>query len=183
MSVEQGSSRTDQRNPLYLYIAGAVIILIILVLIARSCALPTEAEQASMTSTAEATQALYETKVAAITAVYATQTQAAAPTPTPLPVYICVARGHYLGLTAVLDPFEIEYDPEATYESCDLDRSGDIDHCTKRTALEKGEFGPIIPDENIWIVIPGVVDEAVCDDGDGNWVLDISPQSEAPAEP
>jgi len=184
MGREQRSSRAEQRNPVYLYVAGAIVIVIILIILVRSCTRPNAEEQAAMTSTAQATEALFQTKVAAITAVVATQTQAAAPTATPLPQYICVSRGHYLGLAVVLEPFDIGYEEGKTYESCDLDRSGDVDRCVTRTPLEEGEFGPIIPDENIWLVIPGV-DETICDDGDGNWVLDVSPSvapSGAPSE-
>jgi hypothetical protein len=174
--------RTDQRvSPLFL-IGGVVVIVIILILLIRSCSAPSMEEQIAMTSTALATEAQLQTRVAALTAVVATQTQAAAPTATPPPQFICVERGHFMGIAAVLQPFDLAYDENITYEMCELERQDRDEICTRRTPLEKGEFGPIIPDVNIWIVIPGAGEE-VCDSGNGRWVLDMSPYLQSPAEP
>ncbi len=87
-----------------------------------------------------------------------------------------------MGIAAVLEPFELSYDENLTYEMCDLAEQGDENVCIKRTPLEKGEFGPIIPDVNIWIIIPGI-DEEGCDSGNGRWVLDMSPYIESTPEP
>jgi hypothetical protein len=56
---------------------------------------------------------------------------------------------------------------------CILDDSSDQERCIERIALEKSEYGPIIPETKTWIIIPGV-DEATCDDNGGKWVLDAS---------
>lgn len=174
--------RTDRRYSPLLLIGGVVIIVIILVLLIRSCSGPNLEEQIAMTGTALATESQLQTRVAALTAVVATQTQAAAPTPTPPPQFVCIERGHFMGISAVLEPFELLYDESLTYEMCDLAEQGDDDVCIKRTPLEKGEYGPIIPDVNIWIIIPGAGEE-VCDSGNGRWVLDMSPYMESQAEP
>lgn len=61
-------------NPVIIAV-GAVILVIVLALVIRSCVVPSEAEQATMTSVAVATQSIMETKVAALTSVVAKQTE------------------------------------------------------------------------------------------------------------
>jgi hypothetical protein len=159
-------------NPIILA-AGAIILVVVLALIVRSCVVPSEVEQATMTAVAAATQAVMERKVAALTAVVVHKTETAMPTATPLPEYLCIDRGNFMGMAAVLEQFDKGYDENYTYEMCTLDDSGDVDRCVERIALEKGEYGPIIPDTKTWVIIPGV-DEATCDDNGGKWVLDAS---------
>lgn len=173
---------TDRRYSPVLLVGGGIVFIIILVLLVRSCSAPSLEEQIAMTGTAIATESQLQTRVAALTAVVATQTKSAEPTPTPLPQYICVERGHFMGIAAVLEPFDLAYDENQTYEMCELEKQDREEICTKRTPLEKGEFGPIIPDVNIWIVIPGAGEE-VCDSGNGRWVLDMSPYLQVPVEP
>lgn len=86
-----------------------------------------------------------------------------------------------MGMAAVLEQFDQGYDENITYEECTLDDSGDQERCIERIALKKGEYGPIIPETKTWIIIPGV-DEAICDDNGGKWVLDASPGPAAPVE-
>jgi hypothetical protein len=159
-------------NPVILA-AGLVILMVILALIIRSCVVPSEAEQATMTAVAAATQAVMDRKVAALTAVVVHKTETAMPTATPLPEFFCIDRGNFMGMSAVLEQFDQAYDEQLTYEMCTLDDSGDQERCIERIALEKGEYGPIIPETKTWIIIPGV-DEATCDDNGGKWVLDAS---------
>jgi hypothetical protein len=163
---------TRRIHPLFL-VAGFVILILALVLLIRSCTTPTKSEQETMTAVANATQAVQDTKIAALTAVIIGQTQTAMPTPTPLPQYICIDRGNFMGMSAVLEPFEIVYDPDYTYEFCVVDEEADEEVCLERKPLEKGEYGPIIPDTDTWIVIPEVEEEG-CLDNRGRWVLDAS---------
>jgi hypothetical protein len=160
-------------NPVILAI-GLFVLVIVLALIIRSCVVPSETEQATMTAAAAATQAIMERKVAALTAVVVHQTETAMPTATPLPEYLCIDRGNFMGMAAVLEQFDKGYDENYTYEMCTLDDSGDVERCIERIALEKGEYGPIIPETKTWVIIPGV-DQDVCDDNGGKWVLDASP--------
>ncbi len=160
-------------NPIILA-AGAIIIVVLLALIVRSCVVPSEAEQATLTSVAQSTQSFLETRVAAVTAVIVSKTETAMPTATPLPEYLCIDRGNFMGMAAVLEQFDKGYDENFTYEMCTLDDSGDIERCVERIALEKGEYGPIIPETKTWVIIPGVEQET-CDDNGGKWVLDASP--------
>ncbi len=168
-------------NPLFL-VGGFIIVILALFFLIRSCTTPSESEQATRTAVANETQSVMNTKVAAITAVVLGQTQTAMPTPTPLPQFICVDRGNSMGMSAVLEPFEIAYDENFTYEFCVIDEDADEEVCLERKPLEKGEFGPIIPDTDTWVVIPGV-DEEVCLDNRGYWVLDMSPSQGIPAAP
>ena len=158
-----------QFNKIY----AIILLSLISGLLLAGCGKLSVAEQAEATAVAQSTLSLQETKIAALTAVVATKTAEAMPTPTPPPPYVCVGRGDEAGMTAVLDPFGVSYDEAVTYEMCELEDQGETFVCTKKTALEKGQYGPIIPDARAWIIIPKV-DEAVCDDGNGRWVLVVA---------
>ncbi len=164
---------TNKRTNSLFLVAGLIILILVLFFIIRSCAQPSETEQATMTSVANSTQSVQDTKIAALTAVVAAQTQAAMPTPTPLPQYVCIDRGNFMGMSAVLEPFEIAYDPNYTYEFCIVDEDSNDEVCSEVKPLEKGEFGPIIPDTDTWVIIPDV-DETVCDNNGGRWALNSS---------
>ena len=166
--------KTDnKRIPPYLLGIAGVFIIIVFVLILRACTRPSEAERARMTAEAIATQGFQDTRIAALTNIPISQTQTAMPTPTPPPPWVCLGRGHFMGMSAVLEPFEVNFDPAYAYEYCELDETGIEELCSKRIVMEKGEYGPIIPSEDIWIIIPGV-EEAKCDDARGKWVMDVS---------
>lgn len=162
-------------NPRYKpYLMGILMLLVILVLALtiRSCVLPSKTERIVMTATAEQAAAIFETKVAALTAVVAAQTATAMPTPTPSPEFVCLARAEALGLAAVLEPFELAYDEKYDYEACVVEKTESGNFCNERIVLEKGEYGPIIPSADDWIIIPGI-EEGACDDGGGRWVLAV----------
>ncbi len=144
-------------NPLFL-VGGFIIVILALFFLIRSCTTPSESEQATRTAVANETQSVMNTK------------------------FICVDRGNSMGMSAVLEPFEIAYDENYTYEFCVIDEDADEEVCLERKPLEKGEFGPIIPDTDTWVVIPGI-DEEVCLDNRGFWVLDMSPSQGIPTAP
>jgi len=160
-------------QPVYPIFGSLLFLVILLVLFLSSCG-PSAEEQAKMTAKAAITEGPMRTRLAALTAVVATKTAEAMPTPTPPPPFVCIEHGSFMGMSAVLDQFDLQYDPALTYESCRLEEQGDRDVCVERKALEKGEFGPIIPDEETWVIIPGL-DENQCDKGDGKWVQAVFP--------